>query len=269
MYLTKCAFLHCHFFFLFYFLPAPAQFHQAAALLHSLEESLKCTICNDIFTVPVSILPCNHSFCNNCIRQKINEDASETPSCPLCATPLDASGDLSKCIILNRNHEETARHYRSLRPILKSALVISTTTDMGPSSSIKGNPTSGVKRKFKPRGPHAKLPALLPDQIAANAALNAAGTADGDSDKKIPKRTNLWIRNQFREEFIEEKQTWAFICIHCGETAFRSRVRKMNATKLTEHITQRCTAASQQLRDEAVSHTDQGRRKTTAAPQFF
>jgi len=88
-------------------------------------------------------------------------------------------------------------------------------------------------------------------------------TEDTDTQKeRTPwkKRGNSWIRDQFREEFLAEKETWAYVCIHCAEHAFRSREKKTNATKLTEHITLKCPMATPEMKEEAVSHTQGAKR---------
>ncbi|XP_043115200.1 E3 ubiquitin-protein ligase TRIM39-like [Puntigrus tetrazona] len=47
----------------------------------SLSEELKCSICLDVFTDPVST-PCGHNFCKSCLNQCWNN--SQTYNCPFC-----------------------------------------------------------------------------------------------------------------------------------------------------------------------------------------
>mmetsp|Transcript_27703 Transcript_27703/g.57997 ORF Transcript_27703/g.57997 Transcript_27703/m.57997 type:complete len:281 (-) Transcript_27703:208-1050(-) len=224
---------------------ASAHLHQAAALLHSLEESLRCFICRDIFTIPVSIQPCHHSFCNDCIRSKLQDDTHAVMRCPICQTKLDDTIDLSQCLVLNRSHEETARHYKTLRPVLRAAMV----------SSLKPAPTSLAAAAGSPRkarGAYGK------SKKRSSTVMNEDGTPK--EVKSWKKKGNPWIREQFREEWVEEKQTWSFVCLHCGLVGFRSKEKKLNATKLTEHITLKCSMATPEIKQEAISHTQGAKR---------
>ncbi|XP_034055460.1 E3 ubiquitin/ISG15 ligase TRIM25-like [Gymnodraco acuticeps] len=45
------------------------------------EDQFLCSVCLDLFTVPVTI-PCGHNFCKNCITE--HWDTSEKCRCPLC-----------------------------------------------------------------------------------------------------------------------------------------------------------------------------------------
>jgi hypothetical protein len=46
----------------------------------SIDEDLKCSICKEPFQQPVNT-PCDHTFCQNCIEQWINEDYTPCPTC--------------------------------------------------------------------------------------------------------------------------------------------------------------------------------------------
>jgi hypothetical protein len=77
---------------------------------------------------------------------------------------LDDTIDFSKAIVLNRNHEETARHYKTLRPVLKKALIAiqsgtqGTNSYAAPDVDESVSPTGETpKRKLKPRGPYANI----------------------------------------------------------------------------------------------------------------
>lgn len=51
----------------------------------TVEDALKCPICQDLFTDPVT-LPCGHNFCLTCIRDVWDADVSEEGPffCPEC-----------------------------------------------------------------------------------------------------------------------------------------------------------------------------------------
>lgn len=48
-----------------------------------LEETLRCSVCQDIFQEPV-FLKCRHSFCKSCLQEWWSRN--RRPECPLCRT---------------------------------------------------------------------------------------------------------------------------------------------------------------------------------------
>ncbi|CAL8300198.1 unnamed protein product [Merluccius merluccius] len=84
----------------------------------TMENPLKCPICQDLFVDPVT-LPCRHNFCLTCIRAVWNADVSEDGPffCPECQiifpsrVPLDVNTDLqTKVKDLACNGAATACH---------------------------------------------------------------------------------------------------------------------------------------------------------------
>uniref|UniRef100_A0A672RAB0 Bloodthirsty-related gene family, member 21 n=1 Tax=Sinocyclocheilus grahami TaxID=75366 RepID=A0A672RAB0_SINGR len=61
------------------------------SLSMSLSEELKCLICLDLFTDPVST-PCGHNFCKSCLNQCWNN--SQTYRCPFCKAHFKKRPDL-------------------------------------------------------------------------------------------------------------------------------------------------------------------------------
>ena len=61
--------------------------------LRSLDEALRCPICREFFTNPVSLMNCCHSFCSACLRLSLTAQSSLTrqggPCCPVCRSELD------------------------------------------------------------------------------------------------------------------------------------------------------------------------------------
>lgn len=49
----------------------------------NLEETLRCSVCRDIFQEPV-FLTCRHSFCKSCLQEWWSQN--RRPECPLCRT---------------------------------------------------------------------------------------------------------------------------------------------------------------------------------------
>ncbi|KAM6939581.1 E3 ubiquitin-protein ligase TRIM21-like [Xenentodon cancila] len=55
------------------------------------EDQLRCSICLDVFTDPIST-PCGHNFCKNCITEQLNIDAPL--QCPVCLKMFYPKPDL-------------------------------------------------------------------------------------------------------------------------------------------------------------------------------
>ncbi|XP_043115225.1 E3 ubiquitin-protein ligase TRIM39-like [Puntigrus tetrazona] len=62
-------------------LSKPAETRRQSHPSTTLSEELKCSICLDVFTDPVST-PCGHNFCKSCLNQCWNN--SQTYNCPFC-----------------------------------------------------------------------------------------------------------------------------------------------------------------------------------------
>lgn len=69
--------------------------------LKSLDVSLACGICSEVFDTPLLIRTCGHSFCAACIRQNIDfqEKNGNTAYCPTCRVSCDAR-DLIANVVL-------------------------------------------------------------------------------------------------------------------------------------------------------------------------
>lgn len=92
--------------------------------LHDFESTLRCGICREFFTIPVSLLPCHHSFCSECIRGFIRKSKigmKRCASCPTCRQELP-SADESKFLIPNRTVETLVKKYSAVRSALRDSL---------------------------------------------------------------------------------------------------------------------------------------------------
>ncbi|XP_016364904.1 E3 ubiquitin-protein ligase TRIM39-like [Sinocyclocheilus rhinocerous] len=75
----------------------------------SLTEELRCSICLDVFTDPVST-PCGHNFCKTCLNE--HWDDSQTCSCPYCKETFKQRPDLK----INTTLREIVGHYKKKSP---------------------------------------------------------------------------------------------------------------------------------------------------------
>uniref|UniRef100_A0A9J7XHE8 Bloodthirsty-related gene family, member 23 n=1 Tax=Cyprinus carpio carpio TaxID=630221 RepID=A0A9J7XHE8_CYPCA len=74
---------------------------------------LKCSICLDVFTDPVST-PCGHNFCKTCLNKCW--DNNQTCSCPYCKETFKQRPDLK----INTTLREIVDHYKKKSPEKKS-----------------------------------------------------------------------------------------------------------------------------------------------------
>lgn len=105
-------------------------FHRS---LHDLDLSYRCTICYQLYNVPVSLYPCLHSFCSLCIRTNLKSQYTgmkRKAECPLCNINLlnnsggSGGGGYEKSILQNKALENMVDLYKDrVRGTLRESLV--------------------------------------------------------------------------------------------------------------------------------------------------
>ncbi|NXF77875.1 TRI65 protein, partial [Sclerurus mexicanus] len=65
-----------------------------------LEEKLVCSICLELFRVPVT-LPCGHNFCRRCIREHWHQRERAEYTCPECRRGFERCPELEKNVTLH------------------------------------------------------------------------------------------------------------------------------------------------------------------------
>jgi E3 ubiquitin-protein ligase RAD18 len=114
-------------------------------LLSSLDRELRCQICYELYRAPVSLQPCQHTFCSECIRKALAEQyasANRKTRCVSCNEPVDHRND--KCLVPNRSLEQTVLIFTKLRTPLLRALE-ETTTLARIITSTRGRGEEGVR----------------------------------------------------------------------------------------------------------------------------
>ena len=91
--------------------------------LNDFERTLRCDICQDFLNIPVSVVPCHHTFCSECIRNHIREclrQVTRNVKCPSCREGM--TGNEQRDLIPNRSIEALVRKYKAVRNDLRDAL---------------------------------------------------------------------------------------------------------------------------------------------------
>eukprot|EP00035_Acanthoeca_spectabilis_P005893 m.118563 g.118563 ORF g.118563 m.118563 type:complete len:440 (+) comp13245_c0_seq2:104-1423(+) len=97
--------------------------------LRQLEECLRCEICQDLFSIPMIIPACSHTFCSECIRRCLSYSDQKlryNPKCPSCGTHADESS-----LRYNRAIDEVVYRFLQVRDRLASI-------SKGPANGRKG-----------------------------------------------------------------------------------------------------------------------------------
>ncbi|KAJ1025561.1 hypothetical protein NDA18_003904 [Ustilago nuda] len=92
----------------------PSDWKEDFTVLRNLDASLRCDLCFDIYTSPVSIKSCHHTFCSTCIRTHINQSRNGGSFCPKCRQTKAYDSELIPQPLL----EITALEWKRSRPFL-------------------------------------------------------------------------------------------------------------------------------------------------------
>ena len=58
--------------------------------INQIKDQYTCIICQDIFTDPVKLLKCGHTFCKNCINDYTKSQKNQKSiNCPNCRMPYN------------------------------------------------------------------------------------------------------------------------------------------------------------------------------------
>ena len=68
----------------------------------SIQNLVKCQLCNATINDPTTIMDCSHTFCSKCINEHLHKESS----CPICKKPVVPRRGLRKHCVLKRLIEE-------------------------------------------------------------------------------------------------------------------------------------------------------------------
>ncbi|KAK0559729.1 E3 ubiquitin-protein ligase rad18 [Tilletia horrida] len=177
--------------------------------LKPLDSALRCTLCYDIYTAPVVLRECHHTFCSVCIRSHINQPDDKGRFCPQCRQKKVSDGEL----VPAQGLEEAAEAWKLTRAqLMKAATTLHSlqsaaqadyrSVEEGSSSSSSSSAeveiVSGMLSAATPRGTKRKLgdaqglstpsPAVTgarrTRQSTAAAAREATGSSSADKSQK-------------------------------------------------------------------------------------
>ncbi len=82
-----------------------------------------CPLCHAFFNIPVTLRPCNHVFCSECIRNSLTavNKIRRCRTCPLCST--EVKGREEDYLVPNWGLTVVIKEYKELRRVLHSHLV--------------------------------------------------------------------------------------------------------------------------------------------------
>mmetsp|Transcript_13231 Transcript_13231/g.29152 ORF Transcript_13231/g.29152 Transcript_13231/m.29152 type:complete len:304 (-) Transcript_13231:30-941(-) len=100
--------------------------------LDEMETAFKCPICFGWAKNPVSIKPCGHTFCSECIRKSLKQcmRTQQSSLCPKCRTEV-YNGGSEKSIAPCRGMEDAMMLWRSVRKGVYKRLMDSSETSAG------------------------------------------------------------------------------------------------------------------------------------------
>mmetsp|Transcript_8027 Transcript_8027/g.17885 ORF Transcript_8027/g.17885 Transcript_8027/m.17885 type:complete len:510 (+) Transcript_8027:1509-3038(+) len=121
--------------------------------LRQLDHSMRCLICGELFHAPVSVLPCLHTFCSECVRGSCKAQMAgmkRRVECPTCKRRVGTrinSNDYENALIPNHHLENQLDIYKRMRDELRSSLVRLDVLEKEKAAGVWGVAAEGKKKK--------------------------------------------------------------------------------------------------------------------------
>ncbi|KAI5479556.1 E3 ubiquitin-protein ligase RAD18 [Pseudohyphozyma bogoriensis] len=178
-----------------------------APALQSLESTLRCPICVELFKAPVILTGCSHSFCSLCIRQVFLAQGG-TPQCPTCFQGTDAGRAKSNLAL-----SETVAAWAASR----SAILALQTAANAARQQSRASTSSLIQDDEPPRSYSTRSSAKVDSKGKGKAKVKAEPveeTVDESSDIEIvepPKGKNGKGKGKAKKEDEEDPD----VLVHC------------------------------------------------------
>jgi hypothetical protein len=153
--------------------------------LRDMEALLRCPICHDFLNIPVSLPPCHHSFCSECIRTSLKAcmKTKRCAECPVCRNKC--AGDGESKLVPNISMGQMVRQFQTLKPGLKAALTAAVTASEKKSESKHTGNSIGVSSSIDIEGgvsPRRKSSRTRKKSPRRKVAEDDSDSDDCDSD---------------------------------------------------------------------------------------
>ncbi|KAL7571382.1 hypothetical protein ACA910_007690 [Epithemia clementina (nom. ined.)] len=230
--------------------------------LYDLEQTLRCSICRELFDIPVSLEPCHHSFCSACIRTSLaaaqkTRFSHQKPSCPICRTAIP---DNAKSIVPNHALQATVQQFQLLRPVLRQTLL----SQQQQQKQKQGLTDTSVEKTVLPEddknAPDLDAPSLLQQQSQQD--------NDPDSKKEPPlQRRRPYVYSHYKKrKQLQELCRIEGLSLAGSETELKERhaafLLKVNAECDSRHPRTHAQVLAEFQAEEAAR---QGSSMTTTA----
>ena len=243
--------------------------------MRALEQNLRCQICTGFYRNPVSVQSkndpeaCQHTFCSECIRMRMQEQMNKLkskPSCPGCLAEVDVKGmDFSKCLRPNRSVELLVQSFTAIRENLKSTLMSPTANQ--PTAAVQQTGGGETRRRSSRNAAAASvLPPPVADEPQTMAVIDI--TTDHVPVVKPPKKSRPVLSGLNKKKLQElcrqeglttagdekdlRKRYEAFYTLYAAN---RDSLQPRPVSELVQEITARERAVKQQKMCLA-NHTD-------------
>ena len=191
--------------------------------MKDLEVMMRCSICCNLMSskrIPVSIAPCYHTFCSECIRNSLRISVATTVKrlalCPVCRTNIPDFAKVSKhsqVFVPNKSVEEIVRHFEMVRKPLAQALMKNGKDDDHDSPESNDDIKSEAVESYRDKKRR---------KIICNEDLNNKSSGSGDEQSNHTSISN----NAVRSVSLTKRQPLA--SVHYGSLK-RSKLRELCA----------------------------------------
>ncbi|CDU25615.1 related to postreplication repair protein uvsH/nuvA [Sporisorium scitamineum] len=173
----------------------PSDWQDDFVILKNLDASLRCDLCFDIYTSPVSIKSCHHTFCSTCIRTHINQSGNSGSFCPKCRQTKAYDSELIPQPVLEVTAIEwkksrsflarlqtQSRQHSSAPPHAESSRSAAASASKRPQADVNGASSSGGASPRRSKRIKTDLRSSLAEQPAGSRSSPLTVEDDDEDD---------------------------------------------------------------------------------------